>query len=156
MHQHVLALMFLIPHMFVLQLYLFGGAGGVSSGGIRPIYNDLWTYVISPGVWTQISASSVDGFLPTARYGHSFEYVEVPYNISQFYMFGGTTLVGQTDELWTLNPITFVWTRILPAFPGAIWPLSRSFHATSDLTDEIRTWETASNGTLVMFYHYLT
>jgi hypothetical protein len=138
--------------LLLLQLFLFGGAGGVSAGDVRPIYNDLWTYVISPGVWTQVFASSVDGLLPTGRYGHSFEYVEVPYNVSQFFMFGGTTLVGQTDELWTLHPTTVYWTRILPAFPGALWPLPRSFHATSDLSDEIRTWDTASIGTVDMCY----
>ncbi len=67
-----------------------------------------------------------------------------------FYVFGGITKEGETNELWTYSPGENVWTQISPAFAGATWPGPRAFHdidlftatATSAMVEQLNVWAT--------------
>lgn len=104
------------------QLYMFGGLG-VSQGATENILNDMWQYNPLTREWIPITAPSSTGQPPVARYGHSLSS-----DGKLIYMFAGVMANGQGDELWTYNPLAVYWTRKLPPFKGAMWPLRRAFH----------------------------
>lgn len=74
------------------------------------------------------------GGVPSGRYGHSMDVVG-----ALIYMFGGTTAAGHSDELWTYDQALFTWSRIRPAFKGALWPMRRVFHSTAVTSDFLTT-----------------
>jgi hypothetical protein len=65
--------------------------------------------------------------IPTGRYGHKCDTLVVKY-LNQLYVFGGITANGDSDELFSFDPTLRTWTMIPTKFPGALWPLARSYH----------------------------
>ncbi len=107
--------------------WLFGGAQLNSNGSLAAVFNDLWNYDPSTGVWTWVGGSSTPnaagtygsqgtpavGNVPGARTGAS---VWVDAN-GNFWLFGGlgldqNGLSQRYNDLWEYNTGSMEWTWI--------------------------------------------
>jgi len=107
--------------------WLFGGAQLNAQGGYAAVFNDLWSYNPTTGLWTWISGSSTPnspgvygtqgtaaaGNLPAARMGGSV-WLDASGNT---WLFGGLGLAAgsvaqEYNDLWEYNPGTDLWTWI--------------------------------------------
>jgi N-acetylneuraminic acid mutarotase len=107
------------------NLWLFGGYQ-TQTGSVSGVYNDLWEYAPSSGLWTWVSGSStvnaagVYGTLgvsaatnvPTSRAGAS-SWID---GAGNFWLFGGSTFTASSStsfglaDLWKYSPTTNQWT----------------------------------------------
>jgi Galactose oxidase, central domain/Kelch motif len=107
--------------------WLFGGAQLNAQGGYAAVFNDLWSYNPTTGLWTWISGSSTPnsagvygaqgtaaaGNLPAARMGGSV-WLDASGNV---WLFGGLGLAAgsvaqEYNDLWEYDPGTDLWTWI--------------------------------------------
>jgi hypothetical protein len=113
-----------ITHISFFQMIVFGGRSSLSSSA-SSILNDLWVYRPRISSWISITSSNSSS-IPSGRFAFAFDFLTSSQTI---FMFGGITRLGHSDELWSLNPSTLVWTQINKPFRGALWPTIRAFHA---------------------------
>ncbi|MCH8814636.1 MAG: hypothetical protein IH957_05975 [Chloroflexi bacterium] len=78
------------------SIFLFGGRG--ASGEL----NDLWTYDLASGVWTEINSPNP----PSARFGHNAVYSEVD---SRMVIFGGQAGSQFFGDTWAFTPDADSW-----------------------------------------------
>jgi N-acetylneuraminic acid mutarotase len=83
------------------RVLLFGGGCGAGC-----YHEDLWSYQPTTRTWQSLSA--VGASQPGRRGGHSA--VWDPSN-GRLLMFGGSSVEGATNELWSYLPRTATWTR---------------------------------------------
>jgi hypothetical protein len=107
--------------------WLFGGAQLNAQGGYLAVFNDLWSYNPTTGLWTWISGSSTPnaagvygtqgsaaaGNVPPARMGGSV-WVDASGNA---WLFGGLGLAQgsvaqEYNDLWEYNPGSDLWTWV--------------------------------------------
>ena len=107
--------------------WLFGGAQLNSSGGYLAVFNDLWSYNLTPGLWTLVggsytpNAAGVYGTqgtastasVPAARMGGS-AWLDASGNV---WLFGGLGLAQgsvpqEYNDLWKYNPGSDEWTWV--------------------------------------------
>jgi hypothetical protein len=104
--------------------WLFGGAQVNASGSYLAVFNDLWSYSPTSGLWTWVGGSNVPnaagvygtqgaaaaGNVPGARMGGS-AWLDASGNV---WLFGGLGLQGglaqEYNDLWEYNPGSGQWT----------------------------------------------
>ena len=81
---------------------LFGGVSGNA-------FADTWEWNAAQARWTQLGASG-----PSERYGAAFAFDAAT---GTYALFGGSpgNASGALDDSWTLNAVSGVWQRLLPA-----------------------------------------
>jgi tRNA wybutosine-synthesizing protein 3 len=84
------------------KVYIQGGAD--ASGNI---YNDLLSYIPKKNRFERIETT---GDVPPPLYGHSL----VPYN-HYLYLFGGTSGFVYFNDLYRLDLLTKIWTKLIPS-----------------------------------------
>ncbi len=108
------------------NLWLFGGIGYASSGGVGSL-NDLWQYNPTSGQWVWISGGSVNnqngvygtegtaaaGNVPGARYA-GVPWIDASGNLWMFggYGYDSAGTVGKLSDLWEYVPGTGQWTWV--------------------------------------------
>jgi hypothetical protein len=111
------------------MFFVFGGLDA-SNGAL----SDFWKFNPRLSTWTLIIPVPADtgGPSPTGRYHHSLTLVGAQ---DSLYMFGGILGSGSaTNELWMHDTVLTVWSRIMPMFPGALWPPERFSMASAQYT----------------------
>jgi hypothetical protein len=107
--------------------WLFGGARLDSNGSYRAVFNDLWSYDPSSGLWTWVGGSdtpnaagvygtqgaAATGNVPGARMGGS-AWLDASGNV---WLFGGLGLnadglTPQYNDLWEYSPASGLWTWV--------------------------------------------
>lgn len=110
--------------------WLFGGLQLNADGSLLAVFNDLWSFNPSTGLWTWVGGSSTPnaagvygtqgtgaaGNIPSARMGSS-SWVDANGTIWLFGGLGlnqsGASVVAQEyGDLWNFNPSTGIWTWI--------------------------------------------
>jgi hypothetical protein len=105
------------------NFWLFGGSGWDSSPGDGAGYlNDLWRYSPTTGQWTWMSgsdvtgASAVFGTKGTGALGNTpwsmYNALSWADSAGNLWLFGGTNVFGDLDDLWEYRPSTGLWTWI--------------------------------------------
>jgi hypothetical protein len=97
-------------------VWLFGGQDAANN-----VYNDLWTYNTTTGVWTWVGGTQMANnpavgpptFVPRSRAGAA-TWVD---KTGKFWLFGGLAAVGSPPvfltDLWTFDPGTQQWTLVV-------------------------------------------
>ena len=101
------------------KIYLFGGRGYRSSGGISNL-NDLWTFDLSTNYWTWIKGPTTGNGGVAGTYGienplnnPAARYDAVSWTLNnKFYLFSGTPFGTEYNDLWEYNPATNNWRYI--------------------------------------------
>jgi hypothetical protein len=111
--------------------WLFGGTQLNSTGSYLEVFNDLWNYSPSTGLWTWVGGSDAStmppnpsgvygaqgsaapGNVPGARLGGSV-WLDASGNVWLFggYGYGATGSAGYLNDLWQYNPGTGLWTWV--------------------------------------------
>ncbi|HEY3446793.1 MAG TPA: kelch repeat-containing protein [Myxococcales bacterium] len=117
------------------KVLLFGGH--LYSIGADEDRNDLWSWDPRTNLWSPVP--DVDGVRPTPRQGHAMAYDPVTRKV---YVHGGLAGGVLQNDLWTLDPATLAWERVLLADS----PEGRSGHALLAMPDWSKT-----NARLLLF-----
>lgn len=89
------------------QMVMHGGADAVGN-----IFSDFWVLDTLTGAWTQISPP---GSQPAARHSHGACMIG-----DEFYLFGGVTAAGLSDETWHYSFVANTWRQITYTFDLAV------------------------------------
>ena len=106
------------------NLWLFGGTGVIPGANVDTVggLNDLWTFSPATGEWTWVSGSSsvnsaasygtlgaaASTNVPDGRYAAA-SWIDSADNL---WLFGGSTLSGDRNDLWKFTPSTNQWTWV--------------------------------------------
>jgi N-acetylneuraminic acid mutarotase len=116
------------------NLWLFGGGYGSSTATVNTLYNDLWKYTPSTGLWTWVSGSSsanVAGVYGTKGTAASTSYPGARFEASgwidasgNFWIFSGSGYDGSgnlllMNDLWKYTPSTGLWTWMSGSSTGS-------------------------------------
>jgi hypothetical protein len=105
------------------NFWLFGGvdvSAAALENGNEPLYNDLWTFNPSNGLWTWVSGDDT----PNQPGVYGTEGTPAPANVpgaranavswtdtsGNFWLFGGSGAAG--NDLWKFNPVSGLWTWV--------------------------------------------
>jgi N-acetylneuraminic acid mutarotase len=91
------------------RVLMYGGGCGAGC-----YHEDLWSYQPGARVWQPLAA--VGGALPGRRGGHTAVW---DVSASRLLLFGGSSVQGSTNELWSYLPRTSAWTRYAGRWDGS-------------------------------------
>jgi hypothetical protein len=100
------------------SMLLFGGETGDLSLG--EVSDQLWSLDVPTAAWTMVTSvvSGTSGPRPSGRSDHTM----VAVNCTSVLLFGGRTVSGESDELWSLDLPSAVWRLLSASASGASRP----------------------------------
>ena len=84
---------------------LFGGSLWDQGASRYTFYNDLWSYDVEDGTWTEIET----GLKPPGRFNHMMIYISETH---QIVLFGGFTSQDRIGDTWIYDIDGNTWTRV--------------------------------------------
>lgn len=84
---------------------LFGGSLWDQGASRYTFYNDLWSYDVEDGTWTEIET----GLKPPGRFNHMMAYISETH---QIVLFGGFTSQDRIGDTWIYDIDGNTWTRV--------------------------------------------
>jgi N-acetylneuraminic acid mutarotase len=114
------------------SVLLFGGQTGADYAGYA--LDELWSLDVPSTNWTQLTAGAT-GAWPSARFGHAMVVV----SDTRVLLFGGQTATGtgteRSDELWSLDVPSTIWTQLIQVGASGAWPSARRWHEMAAVSD---------------------
>ena len=114
------------------SVLLFGGQTGADYAGYA--LDELWSLDVPSTNWMQLTAGAT-GAWPSARFGHAMVVV----SDTRVLLFGGQTATGtgteRSDELWSLDVPSTIWTQLIQVGASGAWPSARRWHEMAAVSD---------------------